>query len=231
MNILINGGSRGMGRETALRLAESDNNRVIVTGRDKNALRSLKGACSGKSIEVFDLDTTMRDNRLESLKNHLFSSELRIDVLINFAGLFKKASFIEASESDVRSMMETNYFGPAFFIREMVPYMSNPSHVLNIGSMGGFQGSMRFPGLAWYSASKAALANISESLAAELGDYGISVNCLCPGAVQTDMLSKAFPGYKAPITAEEAAVFLAEFALTGHKYFNGKVLPLSRTTP
>ncbi|MBE0675495.1 MAG: SDR family oxidoreductase [Bacteroidales bacterium] len=231
MNILINGGSKGMGRATALILAGDPDNSVIVTGRDVNALRSLSADCCSNNITTFELDTTKHDERLKSLKSHLKSENAGIDILINFAGLLHKALFQESDENQARAMMETNFFGPVLFVRELLPFMKRGSHIVNIGSMGGFQGSIKFPGLSWYSASKAALASMTESLAAELSPLAVSVNCLCPGAVQTEMLEKAFPGYRAPLTAEEMGKYLAEFAVTGHKYFNGKILPLSRSTP
>lgn len=231
MNILINGGSRGIGRATALKAANAKGSRIIVTGRNKDNLRSLSEASPGRNIDVFELDTTARDERLVSLKNHILREKLKIDVLINFTGLLIKGAFSDVAEADVRRMMETNFIGPVLFIREMLPFMNNPAHIVNIGSMGGFQGSVRFSGLSWYSASKAALANITESLAVELSGEGISANCLCPGAVQTEMLEEAFPGYQAPLTPGEVAEFICEFAMNGHNYFNGKVLPLSRSTP
>lgn len=97
--------------------------------------------------------------------------------------------------------------------------------------MGGFQGSAKFAGLSAYSSSKAALSGLTECLAEELKPNGISVNCLAIGAVQTEMLSKAFPGYKAPLSPAEMAGFIQYFALNGHRYFNGKILPVSITTP
>jgi NAD(P)-dependent dehydrogenase (short-subunit alcohol dehydrogenase family) len=97
--------------------------------------------------------------------------------------------------------------------------------------MGGFQGSAKFPGLSFYSASKAALCCLTECLATELKDKSIKMNALALGSVQTEMLDKAFPGYKAPVKAEEIAEFITDFAINGHRYVNGKVLPVSLSTP
>jgi NAD(P)-dependent dehydrogenase (short-subunit alcohol dehydrogenase family) len=97
--------------------------------------------------------------------------------------------------------------------------------------MGGVQGSAKFPGLAAYSSSKAALANLSELLAEELKEKNIRVNCLALGAAQTEMLETAFPGYKAPVTAAEMAQWVGWFAINGHRFFNGKVLPVALSTP
>ena len=105
------------------------------------------------------------------------------------------------------------------------------AHIVNIGSMGGFQGSAKFKGLSLYSSSKGALAILSECLAEELKERKIFVNCLALGSAQTEMLSEAFPGYHAPLTAREMAGFVVDFATRGHRWFNGKVLPVAVSTP
>ena len=97
--------------------------------------------------------------------------------------------------------------------------------------MGGFQGSVKFKGLSAYSSSKAALVGITECLAEELKDRNIAVNCLCLGSVQTEMFSTAFPSFIASSTTLEMAAYIAEFALEGQKFFNGKIIPVSVSTP
>jgi NAD(P)-dependent dehydrogenase (short-subunit alcohol dehydrogenase family) len=109
--------------------------------------------------------------------------------------------------------------------------MQKGSHIVNISSMGGYQGTSKYPGLSYYSASKAALAILSECLAVEFRELGIKVNCLALGSVQTEMFSEAFPGHRASVSAEDMGEFIAEFALTGHKVFNGKILPVAISNP
>jgi NAD(P)-dependent dehydrogenase (short-subunit alcohol dehydrogenase family) len=109
--------------------------------------------------------------------------------------------------------------------------MPQGSHILNIGSMGGFQGSVKFAGLSAYSASKAALHTLTECLALELAGQEIKVNCLAIGSAQTEMLEQAFPGYQSPVMAFEMGKYIADFSITGHRFFNGKVLPVAVTTP
>jgi NAD(P)-dependent dehydrogenase (short-subunit alcohol dehydrogenase family) len=138
---------------------------------------------------------------------------------------------MKLSDQDAREMMETNFFGPAAFTKLLVPLMSAGSHIVNISSMGGYQGSSKYRGLSIYSASKAALACLSECLAVELSETGISVNCLALGSVQTEMFESAFPGLKAPLGPKEIAGFIAYFAVNGNKYFNGKVLPVAVNNP
>jgi 3-oxoacyl-[acyl-carrier protein] reductase len=127
--------------------------------------------------------------------------------------------------------METNFIGTASVIRVIKPLMHKGSHIINISSMGGFQGSQKFNGLSYYSASKAAIASLSECLALEFSEAGISVNCLALGSVQTEMLNEAFPGYKAPVSPKVMAEFICDFALNGHKFINGKVIPVAISNP
>ena len=107
----------------------------------------------------------------------------------------------------------------------------NGGHIVNISTMGGFQGTVKFPGLAAYSTSKAAVVSFTELFAEEYKDSKIKMNCLCLGAAQTEMLEEAFPGYKAPLSAAEMAEFISDFTRRSHHYMNGKVLPVSLTTP
>ena len=109
--------------------------------------------------------------------------------------------------------------------------MNAKGHVLNITSMGGVQGSAKFPGLSAYSSSKGALVILTELLAEEFKDSGPSFNALALGAVQTEMLEEAFPGYKAPVSAAQIGEYIIDFALNGHQFYNGKVLPISSSTP
>jgi NAD(P)-dependent dehydrogenase (short-subunit alcohol dehydrogenase family) len=97
--------------------------------------------------------------------------------------------------------------------------------------MGGIQGSIKFAGLSAYSSSKGAVITLSELLAEEYKESGISFNVLALGAVNTVMLQEAFPGYEAPLSAKEMADYIFNFSLTGNKYYNGKVLQVSASTP
>ena len=137
------------------------------------------------------------------------------------------------SWEEIRQVFNINFFGPALFTKLLISNLGSiePGHVVNIGGMGGYQGSVKFPGLSFYSASKAAIANLTECLAEEYKEYNISFNCLAMGAVNTEMLKKAFPGYIAPVEPDQMGKFIAEFAISGHKYFNGKVIPVSLSTP
>jgi short-subunit dehydrogenase len=230
MNIIVNGGSRGIGKEIALHLAKDKDNKIIVTGRKENVLKELTEMSEHKNISYIVIDLSKPDSQLESFKDQILRYFKTIDIIINNAGYLVSKKFTDSDDKDARAMMEINFFAPASLIRIFVPLLNKGAHVVNISSMGGFQGSTKFTGLAYYSASKAALACLSECLAMEFNELGISVNCLALGSVQTEMLEKAFPGYKAPVDAKKMGEFIANFALTGNKLFNGKIIPVAMTT-
>jgi NAD(P)-dependent dehydrogenase (short-subunit alcohol dehydrogenase family) len=231
MNIIVNGGTRGIGKEVVLLLAKEKGNKILVTGRNSKALKQLSSDAKFKNIAACILDLSVFDSRQKSFLKAVSSEFKRVDILINTAGSVVIKDFMDFPTEKARKMMETNFFGPASVIRMICPLMKRGAHIINISSMGGFQGSSKYRGLSYYSASKAALSCLSECLAEEFRDAGIAVNCLALGSVQTEMFEEAFPGHKAPVSAKEMAQFIVDFALKGNKFFNGKVLPVAVNNP
>jgi NAD(P)-dependent dehydrogenase (short-subunit alcohol dehydrogenase family) len=155
-----------------------------------------------------------------------------IDILINNAGTLINKSFDAMSADEVNRLFSVNYTAPALLIKNLLPLLkAGKAHIVNITSMGGVQGSVKFAGLAHYSASKAALAVLTECLAEEYKNDDLVFNALALGSVQTEMLAEAFPNYKAPVTPEQMGAFIANFAINGRAFFNGKIIPVSITTP
>jgi NAD(P)-dependent dehydrogenase (short-subunit alcohol dehydrogenase family) len=229
MNIIVNGGTRGIGREIVDNLSLNTNNQIFVTGRNEATLKSLSSGY--RNVRTCSIDMSLFDSQTKKFEESVLSYFKKVDILINLAGFLVAKDFLEMTNNEARLIMETNFFGPASLIRLVKPMMSSGSHIVNVSSMGGFQGSSKFRGLSYYSASKAAIACLTECLAVEFQESGINVNCLALGAVQTEMLNEAFPGYKAPVDAKQMARFISEFALTGHKFFNGKILPVALSNP
>ncbi len=233
MNIIITGASSGIGFETALELSLNKGNKVVCIARSADKLRNLlkiakdiNPECTLLPVE-FDLVNDDYQVLIPFIKEKLGS----VDILINNAGALINKPLLETTESDLADMLSHNVMSHFKMIRYMLPFMSSGSHIVNIGSMGGFQGSVKFPGLAAYSASKSALHTLTECMAQELVETGIKINCLALGSAQTEMLEAAFPGYESPVLAFEMGKYIADFARTGHKFFNGKVLPVAVTTP
>lgn len=232
MTILVTGTSKGIGFEMIKLFSQNPNTLVIAVSRNIEPITKLVNQKNTHSILPVKADITNAADQKKILKT-LKALNLKVDILINNAGQIVNKPFEKITTKELQSVYTTNVFGPFTLIQSLLPYFNkkNKTHVVNISSMGGFQGSSKFPGLSAYSSSKSALSGLTECLAEELKPKNISVNCLAIGAVQTEMLGKAFPGYKAPLKANQMAEFICNFALTGHNYFNGKIIPVSSSTP
>lgn len=224
-NIIITGTSRGIGFELVKLFASAGHN-VLALSRNEKPVKNLKLA-KVKSFS-FDLNDTEAYKKVEDF---VTANWQRVDVLINNAGMLINKPFSELSMEDFERVYKTNVFGVAELTQIIIPFMKKDGHVVTISSMGGVQGSMKFPGLAAYSSSKGAVITLTELLAEEYKETGPSFNVLALGAVQTEMLEEAFPGYIASISALQMAEYIFDFSLNGNKYYNGKLLQVSNSTP
>ncbi len=225
-NVVITGTSRGIGFQL-VRLFHELGYNVLALSRNDDPIRALN--LTGVSTWSFDLNQQDSFKKVGAFVEEQWNN--KVDILINNAGALINKPFLETTISDFENVYKTNVYGVSEMIRTLLPFMNRACHVVTISSMGGVQGSMKFPGLAAYSSSKGAVITLSELLAEEYKDNGPSFNVLALGAVQTEMLEEAFPGYKAPTTAHEMATYICDFAINGNKYYNGKLLQVSNTTP
>ncbi|PIF60759.1 SDR family oxidoreductase [Flavobacterium sp. 11] len=223
-NIIITGTSRGIGFELALQFANAGHQVLAISRKIPQAL------LGNENITCLSVDLAT-ESELVKVSDFLSKSWKQIDAVIHNAGSLLLKPFSETTQDDFENIYKVNVFGVANLTRICLPYLQKGSHVVTISSMGGIQGSLKFAGLAVYSSSKGAVITLSELLAEEYKERGISFNVLALGSVQTEMLAEAFPGYQAPITAGEMANYIYDFTLTGNKYFNGKVLQVSSTNP
>jgi len=232
-NIIITGASNGIGFETALELAKDENNTIIAIGRSLDNLKRLhtiaKQLNPAAQILPVQFDIFSGDYE-QGLIPFLTQKVGKIAILINNAGTLINKPFMQQSAEDWYAMFESNVLGHVKMIQAIVPFMEKDAHILNIGSMSGFQGSEKFAGLRSYGASKSALHSLTEILAVELKEYGIHVNALALGSVQTDMLEKSMPGTTAGAMAFEMGKYIADFAMQAGKLMNGKVIPVALTT-
>ncbi|HHJ09896.1 MAG TPA: SDR family oxidoreductase [Bacteroidetes bacterium] len=235
MNVIITGASKGIGFQIARSFVLAGDNKLGLTARSSVSCEQLKQENTSPGPEIisypFDLDRLIEYPR--KLAERIYHDFDHVDILINNAGFLVNKPFMELQAEDYTKSYRINFLAPALLIRELVPLLSKSSirHIVNISSMGGYQGSKKFTGLAAYSSSKAALSNLTESLAVELKDMDIHVNCLALGAVQTEMLSQAFPNIKAPVSPDEMGKFIYHFAIEAGKVMNGKVIPVSLSIP
>ena len=224
-NVIITGTSRGIGFEL-VRLFSGQGHKVLALSRNNGPVTGLN--LDNVTALQFDLSVEKDFNKVADF---ISSQWKQVDILINNAGALVNKPFSETGPTDFEAIYRINVFGLAEMTRTVLPFMVREGHVVNISSMGGVQGSLKFPGLAAYSSSKGAVITLTELLAEEYKETGPAFNVLALGAVQTEMLEQAFPGFKAPTTAMEMAAYICEFALTGHNHYNGKLLQVSSSTP
>jgi len=228
MNIIVTGAGKGIGFELCKIFLKHSGTHILAISRDITQLEIL--AKDHPSLRPFAFD-------LENSNYNLIAGQVaslpegKIDILVNNAGLLINKRFKDLDIEDNKKMLAVNYLAPFNLVRALLPCFTVDAHIVNISSMGGFQGSAKFIGLSGYSASKAALACLTECLAGELKEQNIKVNCLCLGAVQTEMFQSAFPGNEAPVKAEEMAGFIADFAMKAHHFMNGKIIPVTLSEP
>jgi len=224
-NIVITGTSRGIGFELAKKFAENGH-QVLALSRNSAPLSAI----NHKNITVLSVDISHAED-LHKVAAFIKNTWKKVDVLINNAGKLINKPFTEISSEDFLEVYKVNVFAVAEITKLMIPFLQKGSHVVTVSSMGGIQGSLKFPGLAAYSSAKGAVITLSELLAEEYKEQQIAFNVLALGAVQTEMLEEAFPGYEAPLSAVEMADYIYDFSLTGNKFYNGKVLQVSSSNP
>ena len=223
--VIITGTSRGIGLEL-VHLFSKAGYAVLALSRNAKPVSNLN--YENITALSFNLNNTEDSKRVEAFIEEEWT---HVDILINNAGSIINKPFTETTLEDFHNVYGTNVFGVAELIRRVLPFMPSSGHVVTISSMGGVQGSMKFPGLSAYSSSKGAVITLTELLAEEYKETGPSFNVLALGAVQTEMLAEAFPGYKAPTTPIEMATYIFDFATTGQQFYNGKLLQVSSSTP
>ncbi|MBL0103405.1 MAG: SDR family NAD(P)-dependent oxidoreductase [Bacteroidetes bacterium] len=243
MNVIITGASSGIGRSTALELLKFPGLRVVAISRNSVKLSSLQEEAirmgKGEFLRTYAGDITS-DAFISMVAAEVEKSGIGVQVLINNAGKLIHKAISELSREEWREVYDTNVFSTAAMIKYFLPLLKQnlpmensvfQSHILNIGSVGGVQGSVKFAGLSAYSSSKGAMSILTECLAEELKSERIAVNCLALGSVQTEMFTAAFPGMEASMKSAKMGQYIAEFAMHGHRFYNGKVLPVTFSTP
>jgi len=222
-NVIITGTSRGIGYELALLFANAGHNVLAISRKIPQVF------IENQNIACLSLD--LADASLDVVKFFIENTWQHVDIVIHNAGALMLKPFAEITSEEFEYIFKVNVFGVAALNKVVLPFMNKDSHVVTISSMGGVQGTMKFSGLAAYSSSKGAVITLSELLAEEYKDRGIAFNVLALGAVNTEMLNEAFPGYEAQLSALQMADYIYNFALTGNTYFNGRVVQVSSTTP
>ena len=230
MNIIVTGAGKGIGYELVKILSKHKQNHILAISRKMSDLKELVDDCHKQTPEAkvtpYEFDLNQFDfypfiaQRIEAIVH-------RIDIIIHNAGRLVNKSFSKIEQGDFDEIFNVNVKAPFFFTQALLPIMNKGGHIVMISSLGGLQGTKKYRGLSAYSSSKGSLAILSECLAEELSDQDIRVNCLALGGTQTKMFEKAFPGAKALQSPQQMASFIADFAVSGQKHFNGKVLEVA----
>ena len=224
--IVVVGASRGIGKSIVEQLALDSNNTIHALSRNLERMNSSFSNLKNVSCHQFDLSK----NDIKEQAISIFKEIDSIDILINNAGKLVNKPFLDINRTDLEECYNVNVIGVIQTVQAALLKMSS-SHIVNISTIGGYQGSVKFPGLTAYSTSKAAVCSFTELFAEEYKDTAIKMNCLCLGAAQTEMLEEAFPGYEAPVSASKMAEYIVNFALTADQWMNGKIIPVSLSTP
>ena len=220
--IVVTGTSSGIGNEICIQAAKL-NYKVISISRNIEPLKGING------IDSYIVDITDKKS-IKNFIDDLRNRDLKIDILINNAGQLSNELFGETSYESFKQTFDVNVFGLAEITRSLIPFINKSGHVINISSIGGVNGSKKFPGLSVYSSSKAAVIALTEVLAEEYSE-GPSFNVLALGAVQTKILKEAFPDYEAQTKPGEMAKYIIDFAINGNNLFNGKLISVSNSNP
>lgn len=228
--VLVTGAGSGIGLEVVRALLCEHRCTVWALARNGDQRLAKESTSHPGRLRVLDHDLNDPDS-IHSITESIGSN--RLIGLVHNAAMLSKQDFGTYSREGLAQLFHLNSVVPLLLTQALASRLEGEpaGHVVHISSMGGFQDSTKFPGLAAYSSSKAALACLAQCLAEEFKHRGIRSNCLAIGAVDTAMLRAAFPGYKAPVTPESMGEFIARFTLNGHNLFNGKVLPVSASTP
>ncbi len=230
MRLLITGASRGIGRALCAEAA-GQGHEVLALARSEERLEALAGHY--ERVHPIPLDIGEEGMDADLVRKLEGLGVRSLDGVVHAAALLKKATLDELDREAWERQMKVGLLGPAMLLRALRSYLKEGKdpHVVLIGSMAGYPGSKKFPGMTAYAASKAGLAGFGEVLAEEWKEAGIRVNTLSLGAVDTEMFREAFPDQEAPITPDEMAAFILYFLTDGGKLMNGKNLPVSQSTP
>jgi len=185
--VLVTGGSRGIGRAIVERFAADGANVTFFYRGNEAAARDVIAAAtsSGGTVSAEQVDVT--DSAIVAAAvERLVDRCGRIDVLVNNAGVVSDGLLAMLEDEDIRSVLDTNVGGVFYVTRAVVPHMisKRAGKIINLGSVAGEKGGR---GQSNYAASKGAISAMTRALAVELASRNITVNCVAPGVIETEM--------------------------------------------
>ena len=233
--ILVTGGSRGIGKEVALKYAENGYNVVINYVSDKTDVEAIKNELLEKGahdVLLAKADVTTAE-QIEELVKHTIEKFGAIDVLVNNAGITKDNLLMRMSEEEFDKVIEVNLKGTYIVTKAVTKYMmkKRKGSIINLSSVVGVAGNA---GQCNYSASKAGIIGFTKSVAKELASRNIRANAVAPGFIETDMTSVLSDSVKENIysqiplkrmgTAKEVAELVYFLGEDTSSYITGQVI-------
>jgi NAD(P)-dependent dehydrogenase (short-subunit alcohol dehydrogenase family) len=197
LNVFITGASRGIGRSIALAMA-SEGARLTLAATNIALLEATLASCAPAPHgphRAQALDVSDRDECFSAIAAAQ-AAHGRVDVLVNAAGIYQAMAFMEQEEEGFRRLLDVNLFGCIHLMQAVLPGMvaRRWGRVVNIASAAGKWASANQSA---YNISKHAVVGLSRCVALEMGAHGVTVNAVCPGLVETDMLTaEALIGFR-----------------------------------
>src|SRR5215469_16154823 len=201
---VVTGASRGIGAATATAIAAAGAH-VVLAARDLQGLDGVAGRIKDAGGQATPLPTDVSD---ESAVERLFAEVAgmgRLSALVCAAGVLTPALFAETTPAMWRDTLEVNLTGAFLCCRAAFTAMApaGEGRMVNIASLSGVYATEKFPGLAAYNVSKYGVIGLTEAIAVEGKEHGISAICLSPGAVDTEMLRRANPALRPGLTPDD----------------------------
>jgi NAD(P)-dependent dehydrogenase (short-subunit alcohol dehydrogenase family) len=226
--VAITGASRGLGYALVKSFLEEEGCTVLAITRNPRELENLAVAESVGKLVVLKADIGTVEGR--SLVYEKVKGLPRLKILIHNAGKLLYKPFEKIKPAELEEVYQVNVFSPFHLTQVLMPLFDN-THTIAISSIGGVEGSLKFPGLTAYSSSKAAINCLVEVWSEEFKDTNNSFNALALGSVSTDMFEEAFPGFEAASTPDVMANYIKSFAFEAPAVLRGKVIPISLSNP
>ncbi len=229
LTALITGGSRGIGAATVRAFAAAGYRTAFFYLHSESAAQALAAETGAYAIRCDISDSASVTAACVETKRLLG----HIDVLVNNAGIAQQKLFTDITDKDWRAMLDTNLSGAFYASRAVLPDMISRRYgrIISVGSIWGQVGASCET---HYSAAKAGLIGLTKGLAKEVGPSGVTVNCVCPGVIETDMLSSFTPddlaalAQETPVgrlgTPEDIARSILWLADPGSSFITGQII-------
>jgi len=224
---LVTGASRGIGAATAAAVAAAGAH-VVLAARDRSALDGVAGRIRDAGGRATVVPTDVSD---EAAVSRLFSAAAEagpVSVLVCAAGVLTPALFPDTTSAMWRETLEVNLTGTFLCCRGAFVVMAanGGGRMVNIASLSGVYATEKFPGLAAYNVSKYGVIGLTEAIAVEGREHGISAICLSPGAVDTEMLRRANPALRPGLTPADVGELIAALLDSPLAPVSGANIPL-----